>query len=463
MTADEPRGDTGARVRNVRVRPSIRRAAIATCVLLMPLLAHRLWDYLEIRRLIVEIEAIQQRHEPLSSSESMTALPPSGSDRHRAGLALIAAGTLALGSTQQPALSAMHEWLAGATVVANPQARFGEPLATAVDRSGDALALADKARALGFDGLPTAINYSYRTAGLMALERLLSVRTLSLALADRGDDAVESMLTTLMVRRALVDVPIAGSGRTAVPGVLSLSHPSDAALLRLQEALASDDERSSATAWLLAGRARLIEDVWRQLYGPGAGMLGAVNQANRSLGAWLLRPWLTHGLVHSLRAWAEIIDASRRTGRARIEAAKAVSLRYGLSDPGPERRIVARGLFNPTATSVEAVTRAERQILDRASVVALAVARYRLAHTGRVPATLAELVPAYLDAVPEDPLAGRPLLFRTQPDAYIVYSVGADGRDDGGQLASELQETIRRGWGARAIRGVDTGIRVLVR
>jgi hypothetical protein len=463
MTADESRVDSGLRVRSVRVRPSIRRAAIATCVLLTPLLAHRLWDYLEIRRLIVEIEAIQQRHEPLTTAESMTALPPSGSDRHRAGLALVAAGTLALGSMQQPALSAMHEWLAGATVVANPQATFGGPLAAAVDRAGEALALADKARTLGFDGLPAGINYSYHTAGLMALERLLSVRTLSLALADRGDDAAESMLTALMVRRALVDSPMAGAGRTAAPGVVSLSHPSDAALLRLQQALAADDERSSATAWLLAARARLIENVWRQLYGPGAGTIGNVSQANRGLAPWLLRPRFTHGLVRSLRAWAELIDASRRTGSARIDAARSVSQRYRLSDPVSLRRGVAAGMFDPMAMHVEAVTRAERQILDRASVVALAVTRYRLAHAGRVPATLAELVPVYLDAVPEDPLAGRPLRFRTLPDAYIVYSVGADGRDDGGTLASELQETIRRGWGLRTIRGPDTGIRVLVR
>jgi hypothetical protein len=463
MTVDAPAADTGAHVRKVRVRPSIRRAAIATCLLLAPLLAHRVWDYIEVRRLLGEIEAIQQRHEPLTTPESTTALPPNGSDRHRAGLALLAAGTLALGSVQQPALSAMHEWLAGATVVANPQVSFGEPLAAVVDRSGDALALADKARTLGFDGLPAGLNYSYRTAGLMGLERLLSARTLSLALADHGDDAVESLLTTLMVRRALVDWAIAGAGHNAVPGVVSLSHPSDAALLRLQQTLAADDERSSATAWLLAARARLIEDVWRQLYGPGPGVLGNVPQANRGVAAWLLRPWFTHGLVSSLRVWAELIDASRRTGRPRIEAARAVSLRYGLSEPVTLRRSLAGGMFSPMAMQVAAVMRSERQILDRASVVALAIARYRLAHAGRVPTTLADLVPAYLDAVPEDPLAGRPLLFRTLPDSFIVYSVGADGRDDGGTLASELQETIRRGWGPRAILGLDTGVRVLVR
>lgn len=49
---------------------------------------------------------------------------------------------------------------------------------------------------------------------------------------------------------------------------------------------------------------------------------------------------------------------------------------------------------------------------------------------GRMARSLAELVPVYLPAFPVDPFDGRPL--RYSPADEIVYSVGADLRDDGG-------------------------------
>ncbi len=74
-----------------------------------------------------------------------------------------------------------------------------------------------------------------------------------------------------------------------------------------------------------------------------------------------------------------------------------------------------------------AVTLAHR----RNAYAALAAERFRLAR-GRWPETLDELVPAYLDAVPEDPFDGKPLRYRRRPDGFTVYSIGENGRDDGG-------------------------------
>jgi hypothetical protein len=63
--------------------------------------------------------------------------------------------------------------------------------------------------------------------------------------------------------------------------------------------------------------------------------------------------------------------------------------------------------------------------------VALAVERYRRAQQ-RWPATLAELVPAYMPAVPIDPYSGSPLLYKVFADGVAVYSVSRNGVDDGG-------------------------------
>lgn len=68
----------------------------------------------------------------------------------------------------------------------------------------------------------------------------------------------------------------------------------------------------------------------------------------------------------------------------------------------------------------------------RTARVSLAIQRYRLA-TGNLPDTLADLVPTYLDAVPEDPFDGRTLRSEKLETGFVVYSVGEDRMDDGGK------------------------------
>lgn len=68
--------------------------------------------------------------------------------------------------------------------------------------------------------------------------------------------------------------------------------------------------------------------------------------------------------------------------------------------------------------------------------VAWALAAYHADHK-RYPARLADLVPHYLPAVPEDLFSGRPLVYRPQKDGYVLYSVGDNGQDDGGRAQGE--------------------------
>ncbi len=62
----------------------------------------------------------------------------------------------------------------------------------------------------------------------------------------------------------------------------------------------------------------------------------------------------------------------------------------------------------------------------------LAVERYRMAHAS-LPETLDQLVPGYLAAVPVDPFDGAPLRYKRFDRGFLVYSVGEDGKDDGGK------------------------------
>ncbi len=66
---------------------------------------------------------------------------------------------------------------------------------------------------------------------------------------------------------------------------------------------------------------------------------------------------------------------------------------------------------------------------------ALAVAGHRL-ETGDYPASLDDLVPRWLEAVPADIFApdpdGHPIRYRLEPQRVVVYSVGRNGVDNGG-------------------------------
>jgi hypothetical protein len=63
---------------------------------------------------------------------------------------------------------------------------------------------------------------------------------------------------------------------------------------------------------------------------------------------------------------------------------------------------------------------------------AIALKRYQLGH-GIYPTRLSGLTPEFVAAVPHDPVDGKPLRYRLNSDGtFILYSVGEDEKDDGG-------------------------------
>ena len=71
----------------------------------------------------------------------------------------------------------------------------------------------------------------------------------------------------------------------------------------------------------------------------------------------------------------------------------------------------------------------------RVVVTAAAIKRFQLAH-GKLPETLDALVPEFLKSVPIDPNDGKALRYHPGADGtYLLYSVGEDGVDDGGDAS----------------------------
>jgi len=67
--------------------------------------------------------------------------------------------------------------------------------------------------------------------------------------------------------------------------------------------------------------------------------------------------------------------------------------------------------------------------------IACALERYRLAE-GKLPDALDALAPRFIDRIPNDVIDGKPLRWRRDADGgYVLYSVGWNRTDDGGELA----------------------------
>ena len=82
------------------------------------------------------------------------------------------------------------------------------------------------------------------------------------------------------------------------------------------------------------------------------------------------------------------------------------------------------------------------EVCDAIVQTALAMYRYHL-EKNAWPANLNELTPQYLDTVPLDPYDSTgtaPLRYTNGPLGVRVYSVGRDGKDNGGWCSWDVQD-----------------------
>ncbi len=122
----------------------------------------------------------------------------------------------------------------------------------------------------------------------------------------------------------------------------------------------------------------------------------------------------------------------------KVKAVDTEGLRKLLRGKGPPDGRAAKALGDGIAALLLPPVRKVQTAYDRSEQtqrnlrVAFALAAYR-ADRGRYPAKLDELAPKYLAAVPGDLFSGKPLVYRRTEDGYLFYSVGANGKDEGGR------------------------------
>lgn len=133
-----------------------------------------------------------------------------------------------------------------------------------------------------------------------------------------------------------------------------------------------------------------------------------------------------------LEATEALITGSKQPYPQALEAGRKLQERVDAlaAEPAEQTMLLSRSMLG-AVTSVPQKTAVCLARL-RCAEAALGVERYRLAHGGELPASLAALTPALLPAVPADPFDGQPLRFKRLAKGFVVYSVGTDQQDGGG-------------------------------
>ena len=261
------------------------------------------------------------------------------------------------------------------------------------------------------------------TAGLLRADAVL--------LADEGKmgEAVRSARAALGTARAMGDDPtligqlvrialgvVAGN---AAESVVNLGAP-DAGLAELQAEFLEEAAAPKLAVGLRGDRASavLISDV---LFGPR--VFGRTDLANM------------------LEFMTRYLDAAKLPPERQAAAIAVI--------PVPPARDPHHTLGRLLLPAVEKVSAAARRNQGELAAVAVGIAceRHRRKF-GQWPATLDDIPKDILAAVPTDPGDGKPLKYKRLADRIVVYSVGPDGIDHGGDL-NDATPPAQRDYGIR--------------
>jgi hypothetical protein len=421
-----------------RVRRMIART------LLVSLVAYVIWDRVEAYRLSRTIAAIAARGEPVRYGD---ALPAPRTDEQRQASSLYAQ---AASFAREQAAEDNNR--AGRLDVDNPGG--GElslpDMIAAYRPDASAMQVLDQATPLDFGGFDPA-DRGTRDYELSQLAAQASLRADLAAAQGDGERAAAALVAVVRLQRTLTSTINRSSHAARVLGSLRIllrhTQPSDNALAALQRAFDSWPDEDRMLAYLLQERARFIETA-------EGGMVPFAPVAAR----FLLHPFVSRSGRMGIVSFEPAIALARLPLAERSAVVQRAVADYR-SQPLWRYRLFG-ALFDPfpVAFAGWGLSQAKQEVAARrVTVAALAVERYRRAHTSAAPESLGGLVPAFLSAVPEDPFSMKPLVYRRDADGYVLYSVDANRKDDGGELYGH-GAAIAKHVGPQSPR--DLGIRV---
>jgi hypothetical protein len=272
------------------------------------------------------------------------------------------------------------------------------------------------------------------------------------------DRDVEGALTScraiLNTTRALGDEPLPYSmsqrmlldhlALEKMERTLAQGEPSEASLAAAQQLL--EDEAVQPLFLIAARGARGMQDT----------ALGALQDGEVSINQlWHL---LGLGKTPFASGWDEMMMRTQS-----VKTARTALLRFNneivdiAKRPAEEQRLLLQQLAKTQSQLPRLVQDAPSDVVDladlwhlnlawmRTAIVMVAVERYRRAHQ-HWPESFTDLVPIYVATVPTDPYDGAPVRFRRFAEGVVVYSVGEDSQDNGGNVGLTWKPGTDTGW-----------------
>lgn len=240
----------------------------------------------------------------------------------------------------------------------------------------------------------------------------------------------------------LVSLSVDAGALELIQDALHVATLDDATLQHLSSQVRQRETRLSIV-WTLRGErslaAAIIDDPAAfDLFGQPSNAVGSFAERMTA------RTFVVRGNQRHMTEYMDRLIAVADDPFALLEAAR------DMHGPGRGSRLY-RFTTEQLAPSVARVCELHVRLIVnlRTADAAIAAERFRLAH-GRFPAELAELVPDYLPAVPEDPHTGDPLRLVSDEEGITIYAVG-EGGDNQGRLHAPRNSGVT----------VDVGYRLL--
>lgn len=306
----------------------------------------------------------------------------------------------------------------------------------------------DKGASLGLSGYDIGIihgNQACRTR-LDSVEGtvfLLSLRTLDSILNRDGNEAAESIISTLKMMRVFdVQPTMLVQGRkiicvrlvcSDIQILLMYCNPSEKQLKEMQTLLQKSLGSDSLEKTLMAERVYQLEVARNILPKDVASkylMADVPNLPERLTLpglSWHRMRLYTGSLryLHNLawfitvahKPWPEPLDEIMDANKTSSEKTNKL-----MSAVVPFSRLTAETLA-----------------FVRCTTTAVAIERYRHQNK-KLPDSLNDILPLYIESVPLDPFTGKPLLYTRDGQSFTVYSTGFNRIDDGGVLVPKPDE-----------------------
>jgi hypothetical protein len=155
---------------------------------------------------------------------------------------------------------------------------------------------------------------------------------------------------------------------------------------------------------------------------------------SRAIAQWIAlssRGYRDQDFIDAMDAWSKVFGSLAQTPRQRRAKLNNVA---ALVSQKRQSRSVAWGVISLPESFLPRIDQ-DTEIIARLRTarVAMAILCWSAAQDGKLPESLAELVPDTLPAIPADPFDEQPLRYRRLPQGFTVYSVGPDFTDNGGK------------------------------